>query len=205
MTRWREISGNDGGDRYAARVDALAATGRDMHGEAAFCAARLAPGGRVLDAGCGTGRVAIRLAELGYAVVGVDADASMLATAGRRSPDLRWVEADLADFDLNDRFDLVLTAGNVIPLLAAGTEATAVARLAAHLAPGGALVSGFGLRPEELPLTEAPVDLPAYDGWCAAAGLALAERYATWDGDPYAGGPYAVSVHRPAPGPAAAP
>ena len=38
--------------------------------------------------------------------------------------------------------------------------------------------------------------LADYDAHCEAAGLVLAERYATWDRGPFvAGGDYAVSVH----------
>jgi hypothetical protein len=54
----------------------------------------------------------------------------------------------------------------------------------------------LGLDPPHLPLEEAPVDLPSYDGWCASAGLVLEERWSTWARDPYDGGGYAVSVHR---------
>jgi hypothetical protein len=64
-----------------------------------------------------------------------------------------------------------------------------VANLARHVAPGGSLVAGFSLQPGRL-------DLPTYDAHAAAAGLALAERWATWDRAPFEGGDYAVSVHR---------
>jgi hypothetical protein len=76
-----------------------------------------------------------------------------------------------------------------------GTGRVAV-RLSAHLRPGGLLLAGFGLSPAHLPLASAPVDLAGYDAWCAAAGLALQQRFATWDGDEYRGGGYAVSIHR---------
>jgi len=200
MSRWREVAGDEAGARYAARFAGLAAAGNDVHGEARFCATLVPAGGWVLDAGCGTGRVAIRLAELGYRCVGVDLDASMLAEARRAAPDIRWLLADLATLDLAMEpagFDLVVAAGNVIPLLAPGTEAQAVARLAAQVRPGGLLVAGFGLDAAHLPLASAPVDLAGYDGWCDAAGLSLRDRFASWDGDEYAeGGGYAVSVHR---------
>ena len=49
------------GDEYQRRFDALATAGKDVHGEAAFVMA-MEPGS-VLDAGCGTGRVAIELPE----------------------------------------------------------------------------------------------------------------------------------------------
>lgn len=199
MTRWADITGGGTGAEYAARFARLAASGADVHGEARLCAGLVPVGSRVLDAGCGTGRVAIRLAELGYRCVGVDLDESMLAEARRAAPDLTWVQADLADLVLpggDAGFDLVVAAGNVVPLLAAGTEAAAVARLAAQLRPGGLLVVGFGLQPGQLPRGCAPVSPADYDGWCAAAGLALERRSGTWDGAEYDGGDYAVSIHR---------
>jgi SAM-dependent methyltransferase len=199
--RWSDLTGGADGVEYAARFERLAATGADVHGEATLCASLVPPGSRVLDAGCGTGRVAVRLARLGYRCVGVDADASMLAQARSASADVRWLLADLADLDvtapeLTAGFDLVVAAGNVIPLLAEGSEARVLANLSAALRPGGLLVAGFGLDAAHLPLTFAPVDLPMYDAWCAAAGLELERRLATWDGEPYGGdGGYAVSVH----------
>ena len=72
------------GDEYQARFDALAASGVDVHGEVAFVPRSIPSPASVLDAGCGTGRVAIELARRGIAVVGVDVDASMLATARAR-------------------------------------------------------------------------------------------------------------------------
>lgn len=192
MTRWTE----GGGETYAARFDALAASGADVHGEAAFCARLVAPPARVLDAGCGTGRVAIRLAELGYTCVGIDLDESMLRVARTRAPHLPWVHGDLATAALAGSFDVVVMAGNVLPLVTAGTEPQVVATLAAHLTPGGLLVAGFGLDRAHLPPAAATLDLDDYDRWCAAAGLSLLHRYGTWDAAPYDSSGYAVSVHR---------
>lgn len=188
------------GQGYAARFAALARSGMDVHGEARFCAALVPPGARVLDAGCGTGRVMMRLAELGYECVGVDLDASMLAVAQRQAPGLPWLQVDLAEFEpaplgLAADFDLVVAAGNVFPLLAAGTESTVVKRLAAVLRPGGLMVAGFGLDEAHLPVPPG-ITLPEYDECCVAAGLALVDRFASWDAVPYVGGGYAVSVHR---------
>jgi SAM-dependent methyltransferase len=208
LSRWNELTGGLAGAGYASRFAKLAASGVDVHGEARLCAELVPAGSRVLDAGCGTGRVAIRLAELGYDCVGVDLDESMLAEARRAAPGIPWLRADLAELDLpaqgiEDGFDLIVAAGNVVPLLASGTEPAAVRSLAAHLRPGGLLVAGFGLDAAHLPLAFAPVDLAGYDAWCTAAGLALQRRLATWDGDEYRddeyhGGGYAVSVHRAA-------
>jgi len=193
VTRW---TGAATGEEYAERFDALAATGADVHGESTLCAALVVPGATVLDAGCGTGRVAIRLAERGLTCVGVDVDPAMLAVARARAPQLRWVEADLGALDLGETFDLVVAAGNVVPLVAEGTEAATVARLAAHVGEGGALVAGFGLDRAHLPSVAAVVALADYDAWCVAAGLRLERRLATWEGEAYAGGGYAVSIHR---------
>lgn len=199
-TRWQDLAGDDEGEAYAARLAARAATGAAMHGEADRVEAVLGGvRGRVLDAGCGTGRVAGELARRGHEVVGVDLDPSMLAVARRDHPGPTWVEADLARLDavdLGGPFDVVVCAGNVVPLLADGTEPDAVAHLAGVLDRGGALVCGFGLDVAHLPLDHVPVTLDAYDRWCVAAGLVLADRFATWEGAPFADGGYHVSVHR---------
>jgi len=172
---------------YDQRWAEIAAEGKDVHGEADFVQ-RLAPRS-VLDAGCGTGRVAIELARRGADVVGVDIDASMLEVARAKQPDLAWVQADLADVALGRTFEVVVLAGNVMIFLTPGTEGPVVANLARHLGPGGALVAGFSLDAGRL-------DLVAYDGHADAAGLLLAERWATWERRPFDGGNYAVSVHR---------
>ncbi|MGH9179960.1 MAG: class I SAM-dependent methyltransferase, partial [Acidimicrobiales bacterium] len=161
--------------------------GRDMHGEATFVAG-LGPAS-VLDAGCGTGRVAIELARRGVEVVGVDLDPGMLAGARAKAPHLDWREGDLATVDLGRPFDVVVMAGNVMIFLEPGREAAVVANMARHVAPGGALVAGF--------LLDGRLLLADYDAMCAGAGLALAERWATWGRQPWHdGGDYAVSVHR---------
>jgi SAM-dependent methyltransferase len=173
---------------YDRRFAEIAATGADMHGEATFVEGL---GVRsVLDAGCGTGRVAIELARRGFDVVGLDADPGMLAAARAKAPDLEWVLGDLSDFALAGRFDAVLMAGNVMIFVVPGTEGAVLHRVAAHLRPGGLVVAGFQL-------VSGRLSLDRYDELAAAAGLALVERFATWDRKPWAtGGDYSVSVHR---------
>ena len=191
--RTKDVSG----DAYDARYDERAAAGENVHGEADLVM-RFAPRS-VLDAGCGTGRVARELARRGVDVVGVDLDPEMLATARRRSPELRWIEADLAAFDLSRTFDLVVAAGNVMILLTPGTEPVVLANMARHTRPGGLLVAGFQVRAGHLALAQ-------YDALAQAAGFRLAERWATWDREawrPDSG--YAVSVHRLRGGAAAQP
>ena len=175
------------GDEYQGRFDALACEGHDVHGEANFVM-DMHPHS-VLDAGCGTGRVAIELARRGVAVVGADSSVAMIATARRRAPYLEWLETDVTALDLGRVFDVVVMAGNVPLFTPPGTEASLVAGCARHVAAGGALVAGFAL--------DGDYTLGDYDSHAAAANLTLAERYATWDRDPFTGdGTYAVSVHR---------
>ena len=175
------------GEDYQRRLEAWLAGEQDPHGEVRFVERYLPRS--VLDAGCGTGRVAIELCKRGYEVVGADASESMLAIARRLHPSLEWVGVDLADLDLERVFDVVVMAGNVPLYTAPGTTAALVAGCARHLAPGGRLVAGFQL--------DQGYDLATYDAEAAAVGLTLAERYATWDLDPFEGASgYAVSVHR---------
>jgi SAM-dependent methyltransferase len=182
---------------YDARWKKLAAKGENVHGEADLVESLLRENGgsRVLDAGCGTGRVAIELALRGFIAVGIDTEAGMLAAARDKAPDLEWIEGDLAHLaaGFDAEFDLVLLAGNVMIFVDPGSEESVVHGLASHLAPGGLLVSGFSLLPKRLSLNE-------YDHFAETAGLAPVARWSTWDREPFERSRYAVSVHqRPTP------
>ena len=162
----------------------------DAHGEADFLDS-LRPRS-VLDAGCGTGRVAIELHRRGIDVMGVDLDDDLLALARAKAPDVVWRCVDLATMELGRRFHVVAMPGNVMLFCRPESRGAIVARAAAHLdGSDGFVVAGFSLRAGELSLDE-------YDRHAVAAGLVLVDRWATWERTPYAGGDYAVSVHRPA-------
>ena len=166
----------------------MAASGVNPHGEADFVCS-YAPRS-VLDGGCGTGRVAIELARRGIDVVGIDLDPEMIAVARAKAPELTWLCADLGELKLATRFEVIVLAGNVIPYVATGHRRAAVEACARHVMPGGRLIAGFQLQEGWPTLTD-------YDSWCQGAGLVGAERYATWDRQPFTGaGSYAVSVHR---------
>ena len=204
MTRWQQIArdtvGPDYAEKYAARFREMAARGDDVHGEATFVTGLVDPPARVLDAGCGTGRVAIRLAELGYDVVGVDLDASMLLQAREEAPDLDWRVGDLAELDTGELFDVVLVAGNTIPLLEPGTLGSAATHLAEQLDESGLLVCGFGLDAEHLPSGCPVTPLADVDAAFEAAGLEPVDLFSTWERAPYdETGGYVVTVHRPPP------
>ena len=88
-------------------------------------------------------------------------------------------------------------AGNVVPYLADGTLPRVLDRLAAHLAPGGYLVAGFGLG-DALPDKAAVRSTCASTtGWRRPRGCRSSRGTPTWDEQRFVpGGPYAVSVHR---------
>src|SRR5262249_38259398 len=130
MTTWD-------GDEYQKRFDALAASGMDVHGEASFVM-HFEPR-TVLDAGCGTRRVAVELARRGVRGGGVDVDQSVLATARAQDASITWIQHDLATLDLEERFDVVLLAGNVPLFTPPGTHPALVAHCAGHLAENGVL------------------------------------------------------------------
>jgi len=176
------------GDVYDARYERRAAAGENVHGEADFV---MQTGIRsVLDAGCGTGRIARELAKRGLDVTGVDIDAEMLATGQRKAPELDWRLGDLETIALGRTYDAALMAGNVVIFLTPGSEGAVLANLARHLNPGGIVIAGFQIQRGRL-------SLEGYDALARSAGLELAERYATWDREPWRdGGDYAVSVHR---------
>ena len=186
-SRWHSDDRFARGDEYDATWRALAAEGKSIHGEADLVC-RFEPRS-VLDAGCGTGRVAIELAARGIDVVGVDLDPAMIGHARVKAPDLPWIEDDLATVDVGRQFDVVVMAGNVMIFVAPQTEVAVVANMARHVAPGGHLIAGFQLGRS--------FGIVAYDAAAADAGLERVERFSTWDGAPWTESDgYAVSVHR---------
>jgi SAM-dependent methyltransferase len=177
-------------DDYDRRWEELAAAGAEVHGEADLVAALVgAPPARVLDAGCGTGRVAIELARRGYDTAGVDVDPALLDRARAKAPELEWSLGDLADLPADHvpgPFAAAVLAGNVMIFVARGTEGAVLTSVASRLAPGGLLIAGFQLTGR--------LTLAEYDAAAGAAGLAPVERFATWERAPFAGGDYVVAV-----------
>ena len=134
---------------YIQRFKDLAAQGMDLVGEARLVDAMLGRGSRVLDAGCGPGRIGGFLAEAGHHVVGVDVDPELIAAAEQDHSGPRWLVADLAELDLPSRgipepFDAIVCAGNVMTFLAPSTRTAVLRRMRAHVAPDGRAAIGFG-------------------------------------------------------------
>lgn len=134
---------------YIERFRSMAAAGTDLAGEARLVDAMVPRGARILDAGCGPGRVGAFLAEAGHEVVGVDIDPELIAAAQEDHPGPQWLVDDLASLDLpargvTDGFDAIVCAGNVMTFLAPSTRGTVLERLRAHLRDGGRVAAGFG-------------------------------------------------------------
>lgn len=163
---------------YVERFRKMAADGNDLAGEARMIDAMVARSARILDAGCGPGRVGSALAALGHEVVGVDVDPVLIAAAEEDHPGPVWLVGDLAELDLpslgiTEGFDAIVCAGNVMPFLAPSTRRGVLTRLGVHLRDGGRAAVGFGGgRGYEFDEFFADVD---------AAGLVVDVRLSTWD------------------------
>jgi rhodanese-related sulfurtransferase len=181
-------------DVYDARWRAMQAAGQSIHGEADLVCSLLDQLGRqtgsVLDAGCGTGRVAIELANRGHQVVGADLDDAMLTVARRHAPELAWVHSDLASLSLDRQFDVVALAGNVVGFVHREHRANSLRRCVEHTAIDGLIVAGFSL--------SFPGLTPAvFHSMMVSEGTDLVARFSTWSGDPFdETHDYLVSVYR---------
>ena len=179
-SRWTKITEEnpDHSAWYIQRFKDMAAEGHDLDGEARFIDAMAARESRILDAGCGPGRVGARLADLGHTVVGVDVDPVLIASAKEEHPGSKWVVGDLAQTDMetlgiDEGFDIIVSAGNVMTFLARSTRRAALANLGALLNDDGRLVVGFGTE-REYPLSDFYQDVNA-------VGLQVSLELSTWD------------------------
>lgn len=146
----RKVSADPGHSTwYIERFRSMARAGDDLAGEARLVDAVVPRHARVLDAGCGPGRVGGALAVAGHEVVGVDVDPALIEAAEQDYSGPLWLVDDLAELDLPARgitapFDAIVCAGNVMTFLAPSTRGEVLKRFRGHLAPGGRVVVGFG-------------------------------------------------------------
>lgn len=175
----RKIAENPDHSRwYIQRWRDIVASGADIAGEARLVDAVAPRAARILDAGCGTGRVGGLLAAAGHDVVGVDLDPELIAVARQEHPGSCWLVGDLAELDLPAAgvaggFDVAVCAGNVMTFLAPATRLEVLCRLRAHVRTRGRVVVGFGAgRGYEFGQFFADV---------AAAGLVAEVTLGTWD------------------------
>ncbi|SNY54932.1 class I SAM-dependent methyltransferase [Paractinoplanes atraurantiacus] len=174
----RQIAENPGHSQwYIKRFEDMAARGVDLNGEARMIDAMVGRGARILDAGCGTGRVGGHLAELGHEVAGVDLDPELIAAARKDHPEATWTVGDLSELRLEATFDVVVCAGNVMTFVAPSTRRTILERFREHLAEGGRAVIGFG--------AGRGYEFDDFHRDAAAAGLRPDLMLSTWDLRPF--------------------
>ncbi len=194
--RWFSETEEGHSQEYAASLHQMALDGQDLEGEARLLDAIIAPGARVLDAGCGQGRIAAALHRRGHVVIGVDIDSVLMSEAQQVNPGPTYLLADLSALDLEshghaDPMDAVVCAGNVITFVASGSEVAVLRALVRHLTPEGICVVGFQV--ERYALVDFDRDL-------VEAGFMLEQRFATWDLRPWSDeADFAVSFLRPDP------
>ena len=180
--------------KYDQRWESMAARGENVHGEADAVTRLIerhvvdrvgAEGPRVchvLDAGCGTGRLAVELERRGHIVTAIDLDPDMVERARAKSSAIRWLVGDLAKLDdvidADDGYDVIVMAGNILNFCAPGSQTAIVHNLVRHLAAGGLLVCGWSqeLREDAYLWTDFVRD-------AREVGANLAETWTNWDGD----------------------
>jgi ubiquinone/menaquinone biosynthesis C-methylase UbiE len=138
-----------GADGLAARTDPLW-----DHQILGRLAELLQPGQRILDAGCGYGRIAIPLALSGHRVTGLDVSDTLLTDARERaereSASVRWIHDSMCHMHLDDgSFDVVLCLWSAFhELLENEEQARAIGEFHRVLKPGGwCLIEGPLYRP----------------------------------------------------------
>jgi 2-polyprenyl-3-methyl-5-hydroxy-6-metoxy-1,4-benzoquinol methylase len=186
---------------YTRRFEKLAAQGEDVDGEARFVDALAARESVILDAGCGTGRLADSLCRRGHRAVGVDADPLLVDAGQSARPDLLLATLDLtalsaqtlAAAGLPTSYDVIVAAGNVMVYLAPGTEHQVLASLSRVLRPGGRTIFGF--------LTGRDYTHDHLDESAMELGWTKEFRFGTWQCDPWTRtSDWATSVYRSARG-----
>jgi SAM-dependent methyltransferase len=123
----------------------LLATTRDAERtelEVDFVASQIRPAGRVLDVPCGTGRVAVPLAERGFTVAGLDISEAVLAVARGAGPAIDFRQGDMRELPWPDEsFDAVLNLWTAFGYFETQAEDERVlSEIARVLVPGGVFV-----------------------------------------------------------------
>ncbi|MGN6600634.1 MAG: class I SAM-dependent methyltransferase [Actinomycetes bacterium] len=183
-TRWATVHGEDHSRWYVDRFRRMAAEGADLEGEARLLDAVVGRGSRILDGGCGGGRVGAALSARGHHVVGVDADPLLIEAAREDHPQVRWLVMDLTALDPGElrlsedgAFDAAIVPGNVLPYAAEGTQGQILRQLGGVVRSDGVVVVGFG--------AGRGYWVDEWEPDVASSGLVEEQRFATWDLRPW--------------------
>ncbi|WP_163854427.1 class I SAM-dependent methyltransferase [Paenibacillus elgii] len=105
----------------------------------------LPPAASILDLGCGQGRIAVPLAQMGYRVTGYDGSSELLEAARRRAAeagaDVNFLHGDMRDLDFDEEFDAVLNVGTAFGYIADEEgDRRILNRVRLALKPGGSFL-----------------------------------------------------------------
>ncbi|MCS4490543.1 MULTISPECIES: bifunctional 2-polyprenyl-6-hydroxyphenol methylase/3-demethylubiquinol 3-O-methyltransferase UbiG [unclassified Corynebacterium] len=180
MPTWKEILDHNPNhsEQYAQRWYRFQAEGRDIVGEARLIDALAPRGAKILDAGCGTGRIGGYLSQQGHHVVGTDLDPVLIDYARKDYPEARWEVGDLCVDPLpGDNYDLIVSAGNVMGFLPPEGRLPALKNIARVLSANGRAVIGFGIGRGWL--------FPHFLEMAREAGFKESLLLESWDGRPF--------------------
>jgi SAM-dependent methyltransferase len=183
VTRWEQADHSGYGKRFAQ----LVADGADLDGEARLADVLVPRGATVLDAGSGMGRVADGLVRRGHRVTAVEKDPGLVAQSRSTFPGVAVVESDLLGLTAAllaaeghpTSYDLVVVVGNVMVLLADGTERQVLETLGRLLKPAGRMLVGFRMVDGPQNARTYPAD--AFVADAEAGGLVVDARFDSYE------------------------
>jgi tRNA A-37 threonylcarbamoyl transferase component Bud32/SAM-dependent methyltransferase len=172
---WVEIQGPRG-----AKSDL---TRSAIPAEAKLVDLMIRPGSRVLEAGCGSGRLGAALAALGHHVVGIDVDSAAIGSAKTNAPEARWLELDLRELTMEALgesvpFDAITWIASGILAIAPEDRSEVFRRLALCCSPRGRIVVEYR--------SDAGYSCQQFRDDFLAAGLIPDVGFSGWDLRPYA-------------------
>lgn len=144
-------------------------------------------GGPLLDLACGTGRLAIPYAAMGYSVTGVDLALPMIDHARSKAAEagvaVRFEHGDARDLDLGERFGLVYLTGNAFQaFLTRADQDALLAGVREHLDDGGLFV--FGTRAPVAENLDSCLDETVWNTYSAPDGRTITvSGYQRYDPD----------------------
>ncbi|GAB3943619.1 class I SAM-dependent methyltransferase [Corynebacterium tapiri] len=180
MPTWKELIARNPqhSENYAQRWRRLQEQGHDIHGEARLIDALAERNSTILDAGCGTGRVAGYLSEQGHNVVGTDVDPVLIGYARDDFPRARFVVGDLCRDAIPDGpYDLAVSAGNVVGFIPVDDIPLALGHVHAALHAGGRWIVGFG--------AGRGLEFEQFLQMAREAGFTVENTFESWDLKPF--------------------